>query len=1013
MSEEILKALMQLFAIITKQDEGVTKGEAIYVQSFLRQQLTDDSVQEYLQLFDEYAAEDKKKDEGDGKKRLTSVKDSVRTLGICKKINKTLTQQQKVVVLVRLFELVNADRNFTDQRMAIIDTVATVFNIEKEEYHSIEKFIREEDVNRLDDNQLLIISEKKESHGDTKFMHCELDEGSIIILKIKSVNLYFLRYTGTQDIYLNGLGLSNRRIYLFANGSTIKVPKGRPLLYSDVAGSFLKDTSAPELSFNVNSLEFKFRNGNIGLRDINISEGGGKLVGIMGASGAGKTTLLNVLAGLEKPSSGEVLINGINIHKEKEKTEGVIGYIPQDDLLIEELTVYQNLYYGSKLIFKDLSDAEIEEKVLKTLNDLGLSNTKDLKVGSPLEKTISGGQRKRLNIALELIREPSVLFVDEPTSGLSSRDSENVMDLLRELTLKGKLIFVVIHQPSSDIYKMFDKLVILDTGGYLVYYGNPVEAVMYFKHIDNQINSDVGECAVCGNVNPELVFNIIEAKVVDEFGRFTSQRKVSPQKWQTYFGAGSELRKVEDVKTPPPRNLNLPNKLVQFMVFSTRDLLAKINNRQYIILNLFEAPALAFILSFIIRYVANEEAGYVFRYNDNVPAYVFISIIVALFLGLTVSAEEIFRDRKILKREAFLNLSRGSYLFSKIGILFGLSAIQSGLFVLIGNSILGLHGLYLEYWLGLFTVSCFANMLGLNISATFNSAVTIYIIIPILIIPQMILGGAMFNFEKLNKWIGGGDQVPVIADIMVSRWAYEALVVKQFKDNEFEKDYFDIEKLESMADYKQVYYIPKLESIMEELIMTDGVQVDTIREKFSHDIVLLANEIEREQQYSPVRFGAMAQLREKRLNEEVLGELFRYIEELKGFYNNAFGKINRKKQDMLNEAQNTPEKVLAYQQKRDHYHNEYLSDVVRNVYVEDKVVDSEGELIQKIDPVFMNPNPKGWFDYRAHFYAPVKHMFGQFFDTYCFNISTIWFFTLLLYLTLYHESLKKIIGLFD
>ncbi len=115
------------------------------------------------------------------------------------------------------------------------------------------------------------------------------------------------------------------------------------------------------------------------------------------------------------------------------------------------------------------------------LNSIGLYEAKDLKVGSPLEKTISGGQRKRLNIALELIREPSVLFVDEPTSGLSSRDSENIMDLLKELALKGKVIFVVIHQPSSDIFKMFDKLLILDLGGRPIYYGNPVDGVLYFK----------------------------------------------------------------------------------------------------------------------------------------------------------------------------------------------------------------------------------------------------------------------------------------------------------------------------------------------------------------------------------------------------------------------------------------------------------------------------------------------------------------------------------------------------
>ncbi|MDZ7649102.1 MAG: ATP-binding cassette domain-containing protein [Cytophagales bacterium] len=213
----------------------------------------------------------------------------------------------------------------------------------------------------------------------------------------------------------------------------------------------------------------------------------------------------------------------------------MIGYVSQDDLLIEELTVYQNLYYNARLCLAHLTEIEIDFRVLKVLEDLGLEQRKDLKVGSVLDKTISGGQRKRLNIALELIRQPAILFLDEPTSGLSSRDSENVIDLLKELSLKGKLIFLVIHQPSSDIYKMFDKMILMDTGGYPIFYGNPVAAVTYFKKVTNQVDSSRGQCEVCGNVNPEQIFNIIEAKVVDEYGQPTFKRKVTPTQWHEMY----------------------------------------------------------------------------------------------------------------------------------------------------------------------------------------------------------------------------------------------------------------------------------------------------------------------------------------------------------------------------------------------------------------------------------------------------------------------------------------------
>ena len=171
-----------------------------------------------------------------------------------------------------------------------------------------------------------------------------------------------------------------------------------------------------------------------------------------------------------------------------------------------------------------------------------------------------------------------------------------------------------------------------------------------------------------------------------------------------------------------------------------------------------------------------------------------MSLIVALFLGLTISAEEIFRDRKILKREHFLNLSRTSYLLSKVAILILISSIQTLLFVLIANPILGIKGMYFHYWLALFTTAFCANMLGLNISASFNSAITIYIVIPLLIIPMMVLSGAMFSFDKLNRKIGNVDKVPLIAEMMPTRWTYEALIVTQFKDNKYSKVVYNKEK---------------------------------------------------------------------------------------------------------------------------------------------------------------------------------------------------------------------------
>jgi ABC-type multidrug transport system ATPase subunit len=1016
MSEEILKALMQLFAIIAKQDEGVESTQVEYVKNFLQQQLNDEKVKEYFLLFRQYSGmEDPESitenDEEKNTKKLTSVKDSVRILGLCKKINKTLTQKQKVVVLLRLFEIVNADRKFSDQRMQIINTVAEVFKVEKEEFSCIESFVVRNEVDQLDDNNILVINDRNDNPQFAKIIKTKHLHGNIFVLKIISVDLYFLKYIGDEDLFLNGLPIRNDRIYLFANGGTVKLPKAAPIYYSDVVAHFLADMVTSQISYIARDLEYRFPNGNIGIKDISFSETHGRLIGIMGASGAGKTTLLNVLCGVEPPYKGEVLINGIDLHKNREKLEGVIGLVPQDDLLIEELTVYENLYYNAKLCFKNKNEAEIDALVTKTLQNLGLYDRKDLKVGSPLNKTISGGQRKRLNIALELIREPAILFVDEPTSGLSSRDSENVMDLLRELALKGKLIFVVIHQPSSEIYKMFDKMIILDSGGFLIYYGNPVEAVMYFKRLDVQINSDMGECQTCGNVNPELIFNIIEAKVVDEFGNYTDARKVTPQQWEDHYKQLVSYKELKPVEDSPPNNLRIPGWFQQLGIYTVRDFLSKISNKQYVALSLLEAPLLGFILSFIIRYIEDPNSHtYVFRVNENIPIFIFMALIVALFLGLTVSAEEIFRDRKILKRERFLNLSRSSYLVSKIIILFSISAIQSFLFVLVANFFLGIRDMGFAYWFALFSTAAFANMLGLNISASFNSAVTIYILIPLVMIPMMILSGAMFSFDKLNRTVSRVDKVPVIAEFMVTKWSYEALMVHQFKDNKFMKNkLYQIEKEESQSDYKKVYWLPELFERIERIKNeVDNTRTVTIS---SDDLLVIANEITKESDnntdVSP--FENPENLIPGKFDSHTAEKVREYLTALDKYYGDRFQRISKQKENYFNfYLDRDPD---AYNLIRDRYQNEGVSDIVRKVYEKNKILEYDHQLVQHYDPIYQDPYVGSIWTLRAHFYSPEKPFFGKTFDTYWYNMIFIWLLTIFFYIALYFEWLKKLINL--
>jgi ABC-type multidrug transport system ATPase subunit len=1027
MSEEILKALMELFALIVKHDAGILSIEREYVSNFLTKQLSKEAVIEYLGLFDQHAGPVYS---GDIRTEVSapSVKDSVKILGICKKINRTLNQEQKVVVLVRLYELVNAARQFTRQRMNIINTVGEVFKISQEEFAATELFVKNDDAEKIINPAILILRPGDEECHICKKMHTGYQDTIIFVLRIPSVDLYFIKYISDNQLYLNGLPISQRQVYTFAKGGSVKSQLGHPIYYSDISSSFMSEKSFHKLSFTIKNLTFSFGDGNTAVNNVSFSVEEGNMLGILGASGSGKTTLLNLMSGIQKPTSGTIQLNGLEISKNASDIEGVFGYVPQDDLLIEDLTVFENLYFAASQCFGNKSKKEIVQITDQMLISLGLYEKRDLKVGSPLNKVISGGQRKRLNIALELIREPSVLFLDEPTSGLSSRDSENLMDLLRDLTLKGKLIITVIHQPSSEIFKMFDKVVILDQGGHMAYFGNPVESVIYFKTLDAQINSSIGECPSCGNVNPETIFNIIDTQVVDEFGRYTDKRKVKPEEWATSFSINHPFVPVAEVNEPPHKNLEKPSWLKQFLIYITRDFKSKIANRQYLLLTLLEAPTLGFILSFIIRYIPDPTYNsYIFFDNENIPIYIFMSLIVALFLGLTISAEEIFRDRKILRREQFLSLSRSSYLLSKVGILICISAIQVFLFLIIANPILELKGLFLRYFLALFTTAFCANMIGLNISASFNSAIAIYIIIPLIIIPMMVLSGAMFPFDKLNRKIGNVEKVPLIAEIMPTRWTYEALMVTQFKDNKYSryhdpsgKTVFDYKKNESIVNYNSKL----IEKLILALENADYVYQNILQAKensgkaprldniiISGKLSLLRNELtkltKKFDNLPPYKY--MNDLTADKYNQSVYDNLIKYLR----YVGNNFDQLVKR---FANEWDNFYFSNRSEIQQLENKHgNLKLREIVTKFYEpeKNKMLEYKNSYVQNYDPIYVEPENKGILGFRTHFFAPSKFIFGGLVDTFAFNISLVLLSTIGLFLILYYDLLGRVVRFFE
>jgi hypothetical protein len=390
-----------------------------------------------------------------------------------------------------------------------------------------------------------------------------------------------------------------------------------------------------------------------------------------------------------------------------------------------------------------------------------------------------------------------------------------------------------------------------------------------------------------------------------------------------------------------------------------------------------------------------------------------MSIIVALFMGSSVSAEEIIRDRRILKRESFLHLSRNSYLVSKLIILFGMSAIQTFSFVIIGHILLEIEWkMLIPFWFVLFSLSCMANVMGLNISSAFRSAVTVYIMIPLLLIPQMVLSGLLFPFDKLNDAITTRGKVPIAADLMAARWAYEAMAVYHFTENSFEQPLYKFDKLISVANFRSTFLAAEMEKKVRFIEENRDNKDDSIRKIISRDLALI--------HFNLLQVPEGATLQDLNvptggkpisITHHREGEIEHSLSGYKKYYQDIYNKAVASREVFISAGKSGSDSDSEITRLKNRYYNESLADLVTNVSDQNRIIEYEGRLVQQIDPVFQDPQPGNVFDYRTHFFAPQKNLLGNLVSTYWFNILVIWFMTSVLYVALYMNWLRKTVSL--
>jgi ABC transport system ATP-binding/permease protein len=594
-------------------------------------------------------------------------------------------------------------------------------------------------------------------------------------------------FNSTNGVYINGTRVSRQGI---APGDHVQV--GSFLLQIDQAGTIgIFDTRSKTRIDSVNiTKEVKNRSGGglIKLLDnVSLSIQPNEFVGLLGPSGAGKSTFMDALNGMRPASGGSVLINNLDLYQHLDSLKQSIGYVPQDDIIHRELTVYRTLYYVAKLrLSGDVNRKEINQIIDEVMDVTGLSERRDVPINQ-----LSGGQRKRVSIAVELITKPSVIFLDEPTSGLDPATEEKIMVLFRQIAESGRTVILTTH--AMENVKLFDKIVLLMRGK-LAFYGKPDEALKHlgaasFKELYDRLEDPIEKRLKAGGGNRHQVTE----QVAEEWKQKFIQ---TPQYRKNVYEPLKQLGSVQSPGVQKKRRLGIFGSIRQFLTLSRRYWEVLFRDKFNLFILMIQAP----IIAFLTYLVMGEDQPRDFAY--------FVLSLVAVWFGTSISAREIIRERPVYNRERMVNLGLLPYVMSKLFVLGFIVGLQC-MFLFVPLKFLDITGIMPmpgellgipQFWAMLLTAGV-GIALGLLISALVKTSEMATSLVPLILIPQILFSGLVGIPSGLNK---------VAGLIMPATWAFDTM--KQFsglkvlrEDGDKDTDNKDCSK-DPCGLYKDVEY---------------------------------------------------------------------------------------------------------------------------------------------------------------------------------------------------------------
>ncbi|MFI3242777.1 MAG: ATP-binding cassette domain-containing protein [Akkermansia sp.] len=480
----------------------------------------------------------------------------------------------------------------------------------------------------------------------------------------------------------------------------------------------------------------------------------GEMACIIGPSGSGKSTLLSLLAGHLRPSFGRIHYNGERMFTHSLNLRSHIAYIPREDILDEAMTVSEHIYQASIIRRPKLNNRDRRTRTMAVLSFLGLGHLASRNVGRAGERSISDGERTRVNLGLDLTGTAEVFLIDEPISGLSSADSERVIQTLINMS-EGRILLCTLHRPTVNLLQKFKKIMVLDAHGQMAFWGSPTEMVNYFKEAAKEMKLHISpEAELAGGA--DYVLEVLEAPSNRILGQHYKNAHLWQERYESYdyrrtqSPQRSPISEAQESKLSTPIQRNIIEQWRIFYLWLTRTFLGRVRSRMGLYALLLEGPVLALLISGTLRCAS--DVDYTYYKALHINEFLFLSLVLAMFFGLTDAACEILRDRPLLRRESNYKLFTTGYLLSKVLVLTGIAAVQCALYLWVSNLILKIEYMF---WLqmSVMVLTAFIGIsLSLFVSAFVRSERTALNIIPLLLVPQILLAGALVKFEYMNEF---------------------------------------------------------------------------------------------------------------------------------------------------------------------------------------------------------------------------------------------------------------------